>query len=89
MENLSTPYVNMNGDSIINLNAQLMAFFKSLDECTQNLAKCEYNNGRNATDGEHQKQMRDEKTEVLQTLGEIKEKYIFMFKEINKKEKIY
>lgn len=85
MDKLTAPLINLNGNTKDQINKQNLDVYRALKNTIEALSKTEYDNGRNATDSNHAKQMRSEKTQIIQGLKKYQNLLLQMNKEINKK----
>jgi hypothetical protein len=85
MDNLTTPLINLNGNSKEQINEQNLNVYRSLSATIQAMSKTEYDNGRNSIDKSHHLKMREEKAEIIQGLKKYQNLFMKLQVEINKK----
>ena len=80
MQELTAPYININGNSADDLKEQFYNIYKALQAAADTIQATDYHNARNATDQAHAQQMRSEKGAVLDNLNALQDQYIKLFK---------
>lgn len=81
---LSKPLINLNGNAIKDINAEIIEIYRSFNKSIELISKAEYSNGRNSSDQVHFSKMREEKAEIVKQLKVYKNSFIQLYKDINK-----
>ena len=81
---MEAPLINMNGNDLKTLNAEILDILRALDSVTVALIKAQYAHGRNSRDSDHLNKMREEKLAIHKDIATQKEEFVQLYKTMNK-----